>query len=173
MQKRTTKSKLLFNKKHLPKRFSPPIIIADQIKTPENIGNIIRLADNIGCMKVIIVSDEDDIRLSKIRKTAGLSFDSMPWEICRSLEVFNKIPEGYILVSLETTSDSTSIYKTELPLKIAFVVGNEIVGVNSKILDSSDLIVNIPIYGNNSSLNVSHALAVALFEWQRQISNKE
>ncbi|OFX88261.1 MAG: hypothetical protein A2W99_09985 [Bacteroidetes bacterium GWF2_33_16] len=167
MTDRTTQSKKLFIKNAEPDG-NAPIIIAYQIKTPENIGNIIRLADNTGCKKVIIVTTEKDIRRSKVRKTAGLSFDSMNWEICEISEIFNKIPLDYKVVSLETSSDSENIFAVMLPEKMAIIVGNEIVGIDNQTLNKSDLIIHIPLHGHNTSMNVSHALAVALFEWYRQ-----
>ncbi|MCK5169872.1 MAG: 23S rRNA (guanosine(2251)-2'-O)-methyltransferase RlmB, partial [Bacteroidales bacterium] len=57
----------------------------------------------------------------------------------------------------------------KLPNKAALIVGNEITGIDSKLLDKCHKIVHIPLLGNNTSMNVSHALAVALFEWQRQV----
>ena len=167
MEKRTIQSKNLF-KKTAEFAENPTIVIAYQIKTPENIGNIIRLADNAGCKMVIIATDDENIRISKVRKTAGLSFDSMPWEICPTSEIFNKIPEDYKIVSVETSSDSENIFISHLPQKVAIIVGNESAGIDNDVLNRSDLIVHIPLFGHNTSMNVSHALAVALFEWQRQ-----
>ncbi|MGE0088409.1 MAG: TrmH family RNA methyltransferase [Bacteroidales bacterium] len=167
MKKRTVHSKNLFNKNHDLAQ-NQTIVIAYQIKTPENIGNIIRLADNAGCKKVIIATDDENIRISKVRKTAGLSFDSMSWEICPTFEVLNKIPAGYKIVSVETSSDSENIFTSNLPEKVAIIVGNEIVGIDDEILNKSDQIVHIPLLGHNTSMNVSHALAVALFEWFRK-----
>ena len=167
MKNRTIQSKYLFKEKG--NTAHPPIIIAYQIKTPENLGNIIRLADNAGCKKVIIASSAENIRKSKVRKTAGLSFDSMDWEVCKLSEIFSKIPDDYRIVSLETSSDSVDIFTAILPEKMAIIVGNEVVGIENKMLDFSSLIVHIPLAGNNTSMNVSHALAVALFEWRRQV----
>jgi len=168
MQKRTTHSKILFKDNSFPENVFPPIVVAYNIKTPENIGNIIRLADNFGCAEVIIVSNDGNIRKSKIKKTAVSSIDSVKWSICDSSELASKIPDGYKMVSIETSSDSKNIFNTVLPKKVAFIVGNEINGIDNQILDQSDLIIHIPLHGHNTSMNVSHALVAALFEWQRQ-----
>ena len=168
MAKRTIHSKYLFKNKSLPENYYPPVIIGYNIKTPENIGNIIRLSDNVGCKEVIIVSDEKNIRVSKIRKTASSSFDSIPWSFCSFEELQNKIPSDYKWIAIETSSDSVSVFQTRLPQKVALIVGNEVSGIDHDVLDQCSEIVHIPLYGNNSSLNVSHSLAVVLFEWQRQ-----
>jgi len=171
MKSRTIHSQKLFERKSGLAE-NEPIVIAYQIKTPENIGNIIRLADNAGCQKVIIAAEDENIRTSKIRKTAGLSYDSMSWEICSISDLFTKIPTDFKVVSLETSSDSKNIFTSNLPDKIALIVGNEIVGIDNEVLNKSDFIVHIPLFGHNTSMNVSHALAVALFEWQRQQISK-
>lgn len=168
MAKRTIHSKYLFENLKMPENYYPPIIIADSIKTPENLGNIIRLGDNIKCRKVLFLDSEPNIRISKIKKTASSSFKSIDWEFCSINELNDKIPEEYSLVAIETTSDSDNIFTCSLPLKIAFVVGNEVSGIRNSLLDSCNQIVHIPVLGNNSSLNVSHALAIAMFEWQRK-----
>ncbi|MBU8891350.1 MAG: TrmH family RNA methyltransferase [Bacteroidales bacterium] len=168
MAKRTIHSKYLFKNKSLPEKYCLPIIIGYNIKTPENIGNIIRLGDNVGCKEVIIVSDEENMRVSKIKRTASSSFDSISWSFCSIEELQSKIPADYNWIAIETSSDSLSVFQTKLPQKVAFIVGNEASGIDPKVLDLCSEIVHIPLYGNNTSLNVSHALAAVLFEWQRQ-----
>lgn len=168
MQKRTTHSKILFKDNSFSQSISPPIVVAYNIKTPENIGNIIRLADNFGCAEVIIVTSNGNIRKSKIKKTAVSSIDSVKWSICHPSELISKIPAGYKLVAVETSSDSQNIFNARLPEKSVFIVGNEIEGIQHDLLNQSDIIIHIPLYGKNTSMNVSHALAVVLFEWQKQ-----
>ncbi len=169
MTERTIHSKYLFKEKEIPSDYFPPIIVGYQIKTPENIGNIIRLADNAGCKEVLFVSDDENIRTTKIKKTASSSYASVNWRFCKESELELEIPSDYQWLAVETSSDSKNIYQTKLPGKVALFVGNEVVGIESKILDKCHQIVHIPLLGNNTSMNVSHALAVALFEWQRQI----
>lgn len=168
MAKRTIHSKDLFKKQTLPINFYPPIIVGYNIKTPENIGNIIRLGDNIACKEIIIVSEVENVRNSKIKRTASSSFDSVKWNFCSVEELKNRIPSDYKWIAIETSSDSENIFKSKLPQKVAFIVGNEISGVDHDFLDQCNKIVHIPVHGNNKSINVSHSLAIALFEWQRQ-----
>ena len=83
MTKRTSHSKYLFKENQLPSDYPPPIIVGYDIKTPENIGSIIRLADNIACEKVLFITEDDKIRESKIKKTASSSFNSIDWKCCK------------------------------------------------------------------------------------------
>jgi len=169
MVPREVHSKELFKHITLPANYYPPIIVAFDLKTPENIGNIMRLADNIACEKLLLVTSGNENRISKIRRTAASSFDAIAWEYCNASELNQKIPKSYTWVAIETSSDSENIYKAVLPEKVAFIVGNEISGIDHNILNKCKKIVHIPVYGKNTSLNVSHALAVVLFEWQKRI----
>lgn len=169
MTKRTIHSKELFKRINIHSEYSLPIIVAYNIKTPENIGNIIRLADNSGCKELLIITNDENIRSSKIKRTASSSYNSVNWSFCKESELDKKIPSDYKWIAIETSSDSKNIYQVKLPKKVALIVGNEIQGIDSEILDLCHEIVHIPLLGNNTSMNVSHALAVALFEWQRQV----
>lgn len=170
MTERVIHSKYLFREIKIPLDYSFPIIIGYQIKTPENVGNIIRLADNFGSRKVLFVTNNENPRDSKIKKTASSSYNSIQWGFCKESDLESEIPIDYNWVAVETTSDSENVYKTQLPKKIALIVGNEITGIGFSILDKCYKIVHIPLLGNNTSMNVSHALAAALSEWQRQVA---
>ncbi|TKG92464.1 TrmH family RNA methyltransferase [Puteibacter caeruleilacunae] len=169
MQTRNTNSISFFKDQEyqLPNHIEGPIVIGWRINTPNNIGSIIRLADNVGASRVIIVNN-DPKRASSIKKTAGNSYDKMPWEFCTEEEFFALIPPQYQLVAIETADRSTNIFTTSLPINIGIMVGAEKHGIPESVLEKCHQVVHIPMTGNCKSMNVSHALAVALFEWQRQ-----
>ncbi len=147
-----------------------PIIITDDIRTPENMGSIIRLGANIGALKVIFVSNKAlEFKNYKINKTASGAAQKTDWQIVEDFELaINLLPKEYQLIAIETSSDSENIFKTQMPKNIAFVIGNEIKGISPDILSRIETKLHIPIPGTISSLNVTHALSVALFEWFRQ-----
>ncbi len=68
MPERTIHSKHLFSDNNVPKDYSAPIIVGYQIKTPENLGNIIRLADNFSAKKVFFITNDENPRNSRIKK---------------------------------------------------------------------------------------------------------
>ena len=72
------------------------------------------------------------------------------------------------LVAVEITSRSTDLYQTPLPVNCALLVGGERHGIDDALLKYCQAAVHIPMQGINSSMNVSHALTLALFEWRRQ-----
>lgn len=146
-----------------------PTLVADHLMTPDNIGALIRLADNIGASEVCFLGKEDEHRLGKVRRAAASSRDNIRWYFSDEGNLRRIVPEGKTIVAIETADNATSIYDTRLPEDVAFVVGSESHGLSEDLLSQCDMVVYIPVPGPTRSLNVSHAAAVALFEWQRQM----
>ncbi len=164
-----TNSIVFFNDRRYPELSGKPVIAAWQIINPENIGNLIRLADNVGAEDVFILGDGFHLRMSSIRKTAGLSFSNIRLAFISPEDFFDQLNPEFQLTAIETSEDSTNIFTTALPEKIVFLLGNERNGLPDEILKKCSLRVHIPMTGKCKSMNVSHALSVALFEWQRQM----
>ena len=146
-----------------------PMVIADHLMTPDNIGAMIRLADNIGASEVCFLGKEDEHRLGKVRRAAASSRDNIRWYFSEEKDLRKIVPEGKTIVAIETSDNATCIYDTELPEDVAFIVGSERNGLSDELLAQCDMVVYIPVPGPTRSLNVSHAASVALFEWQRQM----
>jgi tRNA G18 (ribose-2'-O)-methylase SpoU len=157
------------NKYSLPENINLPIIAVCRLATPENCGNIIRLADTIGCKQVFFTRWGDQISDQKIRKTAGKSFNRITFQFVEEDELFSFFPGGYEVIGLETASGSVNLFKTTLPQSMVLLAGSEKLGIPEKILSECDKIVHIPLTGECTSLNVSHAVGIALFEWLRQV----
>ena len=74
--------------------------------------------------------------------------------------------EGFKLIGLEITNTSKALNETDFTKmeKIVLVVGAERTGISPDLLKITDETVHIPIFGQNSSMNVVNALAIALYE---------
>lgn len=153
-------------------RVPRPILIADHLLTPDNMGALIRLADNIGANEVCFLGREEEHRLGKVRRAAASSRDNIRWYFSEESDLHKIVPEGKTIVAIETADNATCIYDTQLPEDLAFIVGGESHGLSEELLSQCDMVVYIPVPGPTRSLNVSHAAAVALFEWQRQMRER-
>lgn len=153
-------------------RVPRPILIADHLLTPDNLGAMIRLADNIGATEVCFLGKEDEHRMGKVRRAAASSRDNIRWYFSEESDLRKIVPNGKKIIAIETADNATCIYDTQLPEDAAFIVGSERHGLSEELLAQCDLVVYIPVPGPTRSLNVSHAAAVALFEWQRQMLQK-
>ena len=156
-------------------RIPRPVIIADHLMTPDNLGAMIRIADNIGATEMCFLGEESRHKLGKVRRSAASSRDNIRWYFTEEMDLRKIVPQGKSIVAIETSDNATCIYDTQLPEDVAFIVGSESQGINEDLLKQCDMVVYIPVPGPTRSLNVSHAAAVALFEWQRQmiIKNSE
>ena len=169
------KSNDLFSKlapETLFERVPRPILIADHLLTPDNMGALIHLADNIGASEVCFLGREEEHRLGKVRRAAASSRDNIRWYFSEESDLHKIVPEGKTIVAIETADNATCIYDTQLPEDLAFIVGGESHGLSEELLSQCDMVVYIPVPGPTRSLNVSHAAAVALFEWQRQMRER-
>jgi len=165
-----TDSQTLFDQQQKIKKICAPFIIAIDPQTPANVGSIYRLADATSSEKIIFVqktfnSFENNKTVKRVSRDTQSSIDTEYW----SYEKFNtdylSLPE---LIAIEITSLSKNIFDSSLPESCSFVVGSERNGIPDNILQKCTAAVHIPMYGNNGSMNVSHALSICLYEWHRQ-----
>ena len=142
--------------------------IAVNIKTPENMASIFRVADAAGCKNILLVDCLEIYNSRRFEKIARATEKFLNITQLTIDEFIRMQTEYQPLYAVEITSSSTNIFQNELPDKCSFVIGNERHGISKKILDICKTSIHIPMFGNNGSMNVSHALILVLYEWRRQ-----
>ena len=145
-----------------------PIIVADQLRNPDNAGAMIRLADNIGAKEVFFLGDATLLKMSRLKRAAASSVGNIPWSFVSDVELLERLPSDYTLLGIETSANAENLFEAALPNQIVFFVGNEVKGIRAEWLERMHQCVYIPVPGPTRSLNVSHAAAVVMFEWLRQ-----
>ncbi|WP_340113406.1 TrmH family RNA methyltransferase [Maribellus mangrovi] len=144
------------------------ILAAWKISNAENIGKIIRLAHNVGATQALFVQGDENHRLSKIKKTAGFSYDQQAWSFITEKEFETEYLPNHVVTALETCDGAVDLYQTRLPVKTILLAGSESRGIPEEILALINHKVFIAMPGGCKSMNVSNALSVAAFEWLRQ-----
>lgn len=147
-------------------------LILPDIRSAINVGAIFRTADAVGIDKIYLVGvtprpNDQFGRIQKdIAKSALGAETWIPWEYKEKLiPLINSLKkDGYEIVALEQSVVSIDYRKYKKPEKFAFILGPEVTGLDKKILDKCDKIVEIPMKGKKESLNVSVAAGVALFQ---------
>ncbi len=141
------------------------IIIADNLKTPENMGAVIRLAGNFGVKKILFINTED-INIRKINRFSASVNKLVETHYFSNYSDINKyIDSTYKLVALDTVSNSQNINNFIFPKKMALVIGNEKYGISDEVLKLISESIYIPMFGKVKSMNVTHALAIAIFAY--------
>ncbi len=152
--------------------FFAPSIVAYNLYTPWNYGSILRIADAAGSKELLFVVEQKIQNFNKIKKTARNCDSFVNWKTETVEQFHNKSIDSFTnLIAIEITSNSDSLYNINLPKYCTFVIGNERSGIPSEVLKKCNKTIHIPMHGVNGSMNVSHALAVVLFEWRRQYSD--
>lgn len=146
-----------------------PDIICDGIQTPQNFGSILRVADALGCKNIILLDSELNLSHKKLSRLARSCEQHLNISQC-SLQQFLTLHQRYhSLYALEITSESSDLFDSSIVDCDGIIIGHEAQGVRQALLDICTGAIHLPMYGKNGSMNVSHALAVFLYEWRRQL----
>ena len=122
---------------------------------------------------VIIIDAERIIQEASLRDKSNSSAGALEHieftivnSISKSLDYLKKM--NFQILSLDMNGENLSNVDIDNSLPIALVVGSEHDGVSKRILENSDKVLSIPMSGEISSLNVSVATGVCLYEAIRQ-----
>ena len=147
----------------------PLVVVLDRVTDPRNLGAVLRAADGAGVSGVVVPKDRAaGVTPAAVKASAGAS-EHVPvareTNLRRALE---KMKEAGIWVYGAEGGAASAYTKLDLSGSIAFVLGSEGRGLRRLVREGCDGAVSIPMLGAVSSLNVSAAAAVLLFEARRQ-----
>lgn len=150
------------------KRSREIVVACAPMRSNVNVSGIARTASACAVERLILIGNT-----SLISKIARDSVLELKVSIHRTLPpVLQKLRnDGYRLVGLEQTTNSTSIYNYGFSRRTALVVGNERTGLTVDTLDMLDDVVEIPVYGLPHSFNAATAASITLYEYCRQFPN--
>lgn len=155
------------------------IVIAHNMRSTHNVGSLLRTADGLGVQKVYMTGytpyprAKNDDRLPhiadkltrQIQKTALGAETSVAWahEEDVMLVISELRQQGFWITALEQTPESMSLPELEAPDKIVIILGREVEGIESEVLAECDATLEIPMFGDKESFNVSQAAAMAMY----------
>ena len=162
---------------------NPITLVLDDVRSAHNVGNILRCAEAARCEKVLLCGSMTPAPPNpKVLKTALGAAEYVPYEaIGSTLQAVRQLKDANVRVfAVETTSRSVPLWKvpffesstqsdgTSPPQQVAFVFGNELVGVAVQVLEECESIVSVPTHGVKNSLNVATCASVVTWEALRQ-----
>jgi len=155
------------------------VVIAHDIRSAHNVGSLLRTADGFGATVYLTgytpyplaPNDQRLPHLSRkltdqIHKTAlGAETDHALWshesDVSEALADLQK--QGYEIIGLEQAPDSVKLPDYKPPGKVAILLGREVEGIDPKLLEKCDKVVEIPMLGQKESFNVIEAATATLF----------
>lgn len=172
------KNTQLSHSDHQPAATKFPLsIVANDLGSPLNVGSLFRLCDALAIEKLYLCGNTATPPNAKIKKTSRSTEKYVSYESHENAETLlaGLQASGVFIIALEITSASLAIDSVEFMQAIedkkplCLVLGSENTGVSNKLLTLSDITVHIPMYGNNSSMNVISAASIACFEITRNL----
>jgi len=149
---------------------SSMLVVLDGVEDPHNLGAIIRTAHAAGAGAVVIPERRAAGITDVVGKAAAGALEHLPVvrvaNINRALEDLKR--RGHWIYGLDERG--TEDYdRVEYASPTVFVMGGEGKGLHEQVRKHCDVLVRIPLVGKISSLNVSVATGVVLFEWKRRL----
>jgi len=145
------------------------VVVLDGVEDPHNLGAIIRTAHAAGAGAVVIPERRAASVTDVVAKAAAGALEHLPVvrvsNVNRTLEQLKE--QEYWIYGLDERG--TEQYdRIDWAAKSALVLGGEGKGLHDQVRKHCDLLVRIPMAGKISSLNVSVAAGVVLFDWRRK-----
>lgn len=152
----------------------PVIVLLDNVRSLHNVGSVFRTCDAMAVEKLYLCGITAKPPHREIQKTAIGATESMNWEYIEdAINIIHRYKkEGYTIISVEQTSNSIALgnynWKNE---KVLLVFGNEVDGVQQKIIDLSDFSLEIPQWGTKHSLNIAVSAGIVLWNLKSKTSH--
>ncbi len=142
-------------------------VILDNLRSTLNVGSIFRTADGAGVAHIHCCGTSPTPEHPKIKKSGLGAEEFIPWTYHRNaLDLAIEMKHnGSQLLCLEATSSSYSLFTRRIdPTKITvLVMGNEVSGIDPAILSLADDVLDIPMGGQKTSINVAVAFGIAVY----------
>ncbi len=151
-------------------------ILAHDLRTPENVGSLFRLADAMAVEHLYLSGGTPAPPNSKLHRVARDTEKSVPFETLTQAEpTLHQLRQlGYRIVSLELTNRSIALanFRVQADEKLCLIAGSEQNGISDNLLVMSNDVVHIPMCGQNSSMNVAMACAIACYHITAQLQTR-
>ncbi|VFP83990.1 23S rRNA (guanosine-2'-O-)-methyltransferase RlmB [Candidatus Erwinia haradaeae] len=153
----------------LSKLPNPFLLILDGITDPHNLGACIRSAYAAGADVILLPKNHSAKLNSTVIKVASGSAEHIPLIYVTNLARTIRILKKHNIWIIGTTEKANhTLYQSNMQGPIALVMGAEDKGIRRLTYEHCNEIIRIPMYGSVSSLNVSVATGICLYEAMRQ-----
>lgn len=150
---------------------TPFLLVLDGVTDPHNLGACLRNADAAGVDAIIVPKDKSAKLNGTARKVACGAAETVPLvQVTNLARTLRDIKEMGVWVVGTAGETDVEVFDAKLTGPMAIVMGAEGSGMRRLTREHCDELVKIPMVGTVSSLNVSVATGICLFEVLRQRS---
>lgn len=145
------------------------LLLLDGVTDPHNLGACLRTADAVGAHAIIAPRDRSASLTPAARRVASGAAETVPYiRVTNLARTMRHLKQRQVWLLGADDAVSQSVFDTNLRASIGWVMGAEGSGLRRLTRETCDELVAIPLKGTVSSLNVSVATAICLYETLRQ-----
>lgn len=148
---------------------NPFVLLLDNVRSMHNVGSAFRTADAFLAQKIYLCGITGTPPHREITKTALGSTESVAWEYVKeSATLIEQLrSQGYTIVAVEQVEQSTLLpmFHVKKNENYCFIFGNEVFGVDEKLVAAADICLEIPQYGTKHSLNISVSIGIIVWDY--------
>lgn len=146
----------------------PLVVVLDSIRSMNNVGSVFRTCDAFKVEKLYLCGITACPPNRDISKTALGATESVIWEYAEDVVALTLRlkSEGYRVLVVEQVDESVMLQNVDFQQheKVAVILGNEVFGVDDRLLPVCDGVIEIPQFGIKHSLNVTIAAGIVIWE---------
>ena len=142
----------------------PVIAVLENVRSAYNVGSVFRTADAFLIEAIYLTGYTAKPPHKEIKKTALGAEETVHWKHfpVASQAIQELHQNGYKVFAVEQVEHSVTLAKFEGTGSIAVIFGNEVKGVQQKVVTASDAVIEIPQFGTKHSLNISVSVGVVV-----------
>ncbi len=145
------------------------ILILDGVEDPHNLGACMRSAEALGVMAVVVPKHGSVKNTAVVSKVASGAMEVLPLVVVTNLAYFiEQIKAAGVWIVGASHEATQLVYQYDFKGPVGIILGGEGKGLRRLTQELCDSLVKIPMLGSVSSLNVSVATGITLYEAQRQ-----
>ena len=155
---------------------TPLIIILDNIRSLNNIGSVFRTADAFLIEKIYLCGITATPPHKDIHKTALGATDSVAWEYRENtVELVQELTQKGVEVHAVEQAEGATYLNDYTPAsrKTAFVLGNEVKGVQQTVVEAAGKVLEIPQEGAKHSLTIAVTTGIVCWDFYQKLMAKK
>jgi 23S rRNA (guanosine2251-2'-O)-methyltransferase len=146
----------------------PVIVVLDNVRSCNNIGSVFRTSDALLIEAIYLCGFTATPPNKDIHKTALDAENSVDWKYFADTEdaLFALKASDYRVFAIEQVVNAVMLpdFTVQPGEKLALVFGNEVKGVQQRVVDLCDGAIEIPQYGTKHSFNISVSAGIVLWD---------
>jgi TrmH family RNA methyltransferase len=150
------------------------VVLLDRPQSPGNLGSLIRSCDALGADGLLIIGHAVDLYAPRTVRASMGSFFTLPAIRLDSFEMLEtwlnkvRLALGHVHLVGSSAHAETVAFDHDLTAPTVLALGNEMQGMSYRLSQMCDVNLMIPMFGSASSLNMSTAASILLYEVARQ-----